>query len=148
MPRRALAAWATTLVLTALAWAALSPELQKALDDATYVYIQSERRSGDLGKPAEIWFFEERGVVYVGTRPTSFRVRRIRAGRTRARIAVGTPGGPSFEATGALVKDTALEERLMAAFAKKYPGGWPRHAEGFREGFRTGERVVVGYTPR
>lgn len=137
-----------TLVLVAVAWGALTPELQKALDDARYVYIQSERRSGDFGKPAEIWFFDESGVVYVGTRPTSYRVQRIKAGHTKARIAVGTPSGPSFEATGKLVKDTALEGRLMASFAKKYPDGWARFADGFRDGFKSGDRVVVAYTPR
>jgi hypothetical protein len=139
---------AVVLVLTTLAWAGLSPELTKALADAKYVYIQSERKSGELGKPAEIWFFAENGVVYVGTRPTSYRVRRIKAGRTKARIAVGSTSGPSFEATGAIVKDPALEERLMADFAKKYPDGWARHADGFRDGFKSGDRVVVAYTPR
>lgn len=148
MPRRALAPWALTLVLTTLAWAGLSPELTKALDDAKYVYVQSERKSGEMSKPAEIWFFAEKGVVYVGTRPTSYRVKRIQAGRTKARIAVGSPTGPSFAATGALVKDAALEERLMADFAKKYPDGWARYADGFRDGFKSGERVVVAYTPR
>ena len=37
---------------------------------------------------------------------------------------------------------------LMAAFAKKYPEGWARHAQGFEEGFKSGERVLVAYTPR
>ncbi|HEV7732847.1 MAG TPA: hypothetical protein VGR62_11820 [Candidatus Binatia bacterium] len=148
MSRHALAPWVLTLALAAVAWGALGPELQKALTDAKYVYIQSERRSGELSKPAEIWFFDEGGVVYVGTRPTSFRVQRIKAGHAKARIAVGTPGGPSFEATGKLVKDTALEGRLMAAFAKKYPDGWARYADGFRDGFKSGDRVVVAYTPR
>ncbi len=148
MLRRALAPWAVTLVLATLAVAGLTPELTKALDDAKYVYVQSERKSGDLGKPAEIWFFVEKGVVYVGTRPTSYRVRRIQAGRTKARIAVGATNGPAFDATGALVKDKALEERMMAAFATKYPDGWARYADGFREGFKNGDRVLVAYTPR
>jgi hypothetical protein len=146
--QRALTPWALTLVLATLAWAGLTPELTKALDDAKYVYIQSERKSGDLGKPAEIWFFVEKGVVYVGTRPTSYRVRRIQSGRTKARIAVGSTSGPSFDATGALVKDKALEERMMAAFATKYPDGWARYADGFRDGFKSGDRVLVAYTPR
>jgi hypothetical protein len=146
--RRALSPWAVTLVFATLTWAGLTPELTKALDDAKYVYIQSERKSGDLGKPAEIWFFVEKGIVYVGTRPTSYRVRRIQGGRTKARIAVGSTGGPAFDATGAIVKDKALEERMMAAFATKYPDGWARYADGFRDGFKSGDRVLVAYTPR
>ena len=149
MPRRRVALWAVSLFLAvATVAAALSSELDRALREATYVYVQSERKSGDLGKPAEIWFFVDGGKVYVGTRPSSWRVKRIKAGRTRARIAVGSPTGPAFDATGALVKDPTLEGKLMEAYAKKYSEGWPRHAESFREGFRSGERVLVSYTPR
>jgi hypothetical protein len=136
------------LALATIASAALSPELTKALDTATYVYVQSERKSGEMSKPAEIWFFVDKGIVYVGTRPTSFRVKRIKAGRTKARIAVGSADGPSFEATGAVVNDPALQERMMAAYAKKYPEGWAKFADNFRQGFKTGERVLVAYTPR
>ena len=83
MPRR-LAVWAATLALTSAVAAALPSEIDHALRDSTYVYIQSERKSHQLGKPAEIWFFYDGTAVYVGTRPTSWRVRRIKAGRRRA----------------------------------------------------------------
>jgi hypothetical protein len=146
--RRTVAGWALLVTLVVAAWGALTPELEKALGEARYIYIQSERKGGAFSKPAEIWFFVDGGTVYVGTRPTSWRVKRIKAGRTRARITVGSPQGPNFEATGKLVKDPAIEARLMASFATKYPEGWSRHAESFREGFRSGERVLVAYTPR
>ena len=146
--RRAAVACSAVLLALCTAWAGLTPEVEKALAEAHYVYVQSERKGGEFGAPSEIWFFFDGGKVYVGTRPTSWRVRRIKAGRTRARIAVGSPKGPSFEATGALVKDPKLEARLMEAYAKKYPEGWATHADNFREGFRTGERVLVAYTPR
>jgi len=134
---------------TRIAWAGgVAPEIEKALDAAQYVYIQSERASGTLGAPAEIWFYVEEGAVYVGTRPTSWRVRRIKAGRTRARIAVGKADGPAFAATGALVKDGALASRLMDDFAHKYSEGWKRHEKGFREGFVSGDRVLVRYRPK
>ena len=126
----------------------LTPDLVKALGEARYVYIQSERKGGEFGKPAEIWFF-----VDGGTRSTSAPGRRrgassaSRPAAPRRASRSGSPGGPSFEATGKLVKDPALEAKLMAAFAKKYPDGWATHADGFREGFRTGERVLVAYTP-
>jgi hypothetical protein len=148
VPRRAVAPCALLLALAAVVWAALTPALEKALADARYVYIQSERKGGEFGKPAEIWFFVEDGTVYVGTRPGSWRVKRIKAGRPRARIAIGSPQGPSFEATGKVVKDPAIEAKLMESFAAKYPDGWPRHAASFRDGFRSGERVLVAYTPR
>ena len=143
----------TLLVLLGLlaalpAAADLTPELTHQLADAKYVYIQSERKSGEWSRPAEIWFFTDGGKLYVGTRPTSWRVRRIRAGRTKARIAVGSPQGPTFEATGAVVRDPAVEARLLAAYAKKYPEGWAKFEQSFRDGFQSGERVLVQYTPR
>src|SRR5688572_4367070 len=126
-------ALATCLLAAAPSLAALTPEQEKQLAEATYVYVQSERKSGEWSTPAEIWFFVDGGDVYVGTRPMSWRVRRIQAGRTKARIAIGKPGGLAFEATGAVVKDPAAEGRLLDAFAKKYPEGWKRHEAGFRE---------------
>jgi len=144
--RRTVAAIAVLLLVTG-AQGGVTPELDKALREATYVYVQSERKTGDWSKPAEIWFHYDGGKVYVGTRPTSWRVRRLGWKRTKARIAVGKPDGPSFQARGELVKDPELERRLMADFAKKYPEGWAKHEKSFQDGFKSGERVVVRYTP-
>jgi hypothetical protein len=126
----------------------LTPELVQALDAATYVYVQSERKSGAWSAPAEIWFFRDGDAVVVGTKPTSWRVKRIRAGRSKARIAVGSATGPAFEATGTIVKDPALEQKLATAYAKKYPDRWPKYAEDFAKGFASGDRVLVRYVPR
>jgi hypothetical protein len=146
MPRR-LALGTLALVAAASAWAALAPEVDRALRDAKYVYIQSERKSGELSKPAEIWFYYDGSAVYVGTRPSSWRVRRIKAGRRKARVAVGKVDGPVFTAVGELKHDAAVEEKLMAEFARKYPEGWSRFADSFRDGFKSGERVLVRYAP-
>src|SRR5437879_3090636 len=103
-----------SLALATLATAALSPELDRALKESKYVYVQSERKAGDLGKSAEIWYFYDAGTVYVASPPTAWRVRRIKAGRRKARIAVGKPDGPSFAATGRTLHDGAIEERLLS----------------------------------
>jgi len=147
-PMQRAVAIAFSLLLTTTATAGLTPEVEKALREATYVYIQSERKTGEWGAPAEIWFYAEGGKVYVGTRPTSWRVRRIGWKHARARIAVGSVDGPAFEATGEIVKDPALQTRLMEAYAKKYPEGWKKFEQGFRDGFKSGDRVLVRYTPK
>jgi len=140
-----LAVLLATLVTAAAA--AVSPDVDRALHDAKYVYIQSERKSGQLGKAAEIWFYYDGKAVYVGTPPTSWRVRRIKAGRKKAHIAVGKADGPAFDATGEVVKDAASEQKMMEEYARKYPEGWARFADKFRDGFKSGERVLVRYTP-
>ena len=101
-----------------------------------------------LAAPAEIWFLWHDGAVYVGTRPTSWRVKRIKAGRPEAKIAVGSANGPSFTATGSLVTDPKIQALMLESYAKKYPDGWAQHADGFRSGFKDGSRVVVKYVPK
>ena len=144
---RRIAALVLALAVVATAHAGLSPETERALREAKYIYIQSERKSAELGKAAEIWFYWDGKAVYVGTPPTSWRVRRLKRGRSRARIAVGKADGPTFEARGEVVHDAATEQRLMEEYARKYPEGWARFADKFRDGFKSGERVLVRYTP-
>jgi hypothetical protein len=140
---------------------AFSKDLNDRLANAKYVYVSSTRKDGTLGKPAEIWFLYVNETLYVGTKPSSWRVRRIKAGRPQAKIWVGEPDGPSrftatereiqhlpsFNARGELVKDAKLEEKMFEVFAKKYADRWGDHESDFRNGFKDGSRVMVKYTP-
>jgi hypothetical protein len=126
----------------------LSDALKSDLASSKYVYIASTRKGGSLGKPAEIWFLYYKGAVYVGTPPTSWRARRIKAGRPEAKIWVGKPDGPSFMAAGAIVNDPDVYPVMFETYAKKYPDGWPRFEEKFRNGFKDGSRVLIKYTPK
>jgi hypothetical protein len=128
--------------------AALSPEIKAALANSKYVYIASTRKNGSLSKPAEIWFLYHNDAVYVGTPPTSWRARRIKAGRPQAKISVGKVDGPSFTATGAIVNDPAAQQAMLETYAKKYPDGWSKFEEKFRSGFKDGTRVLIKYTPQ
>lgn len=147
MPTRAIAAVVALLLLPLAAVAELPKDVQQQLAASKFIYISSTRKDGTLSTPAEIWFLWHDGAVYVGTRPTSWRVRRIQAGRPQAKIAVGKVDGPSFTATGSLVTDPAIEALLMKTYAEKYPDGWSTHADNFRQGFKDRSRVVVKYTP-
>jgi hypothetical protein len=127
--------------------AALSPELQKALDSSKYVYIQSSRKDGKLSKPAEIWFMPYNGAVWVASPPTTYRVKRIKAGQTQAKIAVGKADGPSFNAKGSIVTDPAVNKALFETFAKKYTNEWKSLEQKFRDGLANGSRVLIKYEP-
>jgi hypothetical protein len=126
----------------------LPADVTRALDSSKYVYISSTRKDGSLGKPAEIWFLYHNGAVYVGTPPTAWRAKRIKKGRTAAKIAVGKVDGPSFTATGAIVNEPDLFPVLYETYAKKYPDGWPQFEAKFRNGFKDGSRVLIKYTPK
>lgn len=127
--------------------AALSPELQKALDSSKYVYIQSARKDGALGKPAEIWFMHHQGAVWVASPVTTYRVKRIKAGRTKAKVSIGKTDGPAFNAKGSIVKDAEVDKVLFEALAKKYPGDWSSYEKRFRDGLADGSRVLIKYEP-
>jgi hypothetical protein len=135
-------------VWCAPAHAELAPAIKEQLASSTYVYIASTRKSGALSKPAEIWFLSYKGAVYVGTPPTTWRVRRIKAGHPQAKIFVGKPDGPSFMATGAIVNEPDVLPILFETYAKKYADGWSHFEEKFRTGFKDGSRVLVKYTPK
>jgi hypothetical protein len=126
---------------------ALSAEVEAALETSTYVYVSSQRKDGSFGAAAEIWFMHHDGAVYVASPTTTWRVRRVRAGRPRARIAVGRIGGPTFAAVGSIVADPALHQEMFRAFARKYPQGWPKYEDRFRQGLADGTRVMVKYLP-
>ena len=126
---------------------ALTTDESRELADATYIYLSSTRKDGSLSKPAEIWFQVIDGAIYVGTRPDSWRAKRLGWGRDGAKIWIGKRDGPSLRATGAFVKDPALYQRFCDGLAAKYPKTWPRYEKGFREGLPDGSRVLIRYTP-
>ena len=128
--------------------AALSAETQKQLAESKYVYIQSQRKDGSFSKPAEIWFFVHDGAVYVASKKTAWRVRRIQAGRREAKIHLGSGTGESFDAAGEIVNNPAQWKLLFEAYAKKYPDGWSSHEKNFREGSADGSYALIKYTPR
>jgi len=126
----------------------LPASVREQLESAKYVYIATQRKDGSYGKPAEIWFLYHDGAVWVGSPPTTWRVKRINHHRPNAKIAVGKPDGPSFEAMGSIVKDPKVADAMFATYAKKYPDRWPGYEQKFRDGMKDGSRVLVKYTPK
>ena len=136
-----------TLLAAPFAGAELTPDTIRRLESSPYVYVATQRKDGSFGTAAEIWFMYDQGAIWMASPITAWRVKRIRAGRPAARIAVGKKDGPSFMATGSFVRDPGAYERLYATFAKKYPDGWPKYAERFRDGLKDGSRVLMRYQP-
>ena len=143
-----LACWFSLMFATPPAQSAsLSPEQEKALDSSKYVYIQSARKDGSFGKAAEIWFMYHNNAVWVASPVTTYRVKRIQAGQTKAKVAIGKPDGPSFSATGSIVKDPEANKALFETFAKKYGNDWSSYEKNFREGLTDGSRALIKYEP-
>ena len=105
------------------------------------MYIATERKGGGFGAPAEIWFMWDRGAVWVASPPTTWRAKRIRAGRTDARIYVGKKDGPLVVATGSFVRDPAAYDRPLRDLRQEISGrlaevrsALPRRVEGREPG--------------
>src|SRR5205807_1606633 len=79
--------------------------------------------------------------------PTTHRVKRIKAGQTTAKIAIGKPDGPSFNAKGSIVTDPEANKVLFETFAKKYTNEWKPLEQKFRDGLANGSRVLIKYEP-
>jgi hypothetical protein len=136
------------LASTFEAAAGFSAEMEKQLAESRFVYVQSQRKDGSFSPPAEIWFMVHDGAVWVGTRKTSWRVKRIRAGRPAAKVHALKASGPEFDATMSIVDDPAVWKVMFEAYAKKYADGWAKHEKAFREGADDGSYVLVRYAPK
>ena len=127
--------------------ASLTPDLQKALDSSKYVYVQSARKDGTLGKPAEIWFMPYNGAVWVASPVTTYRVKRIQAGQTKAKIWIGKTDGSAFNAKGSIVTDPEVPKVMFESYAKKYSSEWSSYEKKFRDDLANGSRVLIKYEP-
>jgi hypothetical protein len=79
--------------------------------------------------------------------PTTYRVKRIQAGQTQAKVAIGKADGPSFNAKGSIVKDPEVNKAVFETYAKKYSNDWKSYEQRFRDGLANGSRVLIKYEP-
>ena len=144
----------------ALAEDALPSEL---LAKSPFVYISPLRKDGGESKcHSEVWYGWIDGAVVINTAPTTWKSRALAAGHDRARIWVGDHGrvkrmigtndafrsAPHFDAKVESVKSgEALLERLLAVYAKKYPREIANWQNTMRDGYRSGQRLLLRYTP-
>jgi len=138
---------------------ALPDETKSALAQSGLVYISPLRSDGEESRcHGEVWFAHDHGSVLIVTQSDGWKSRALSAGLDRARIWVGDFGpvrragdryrsAPGFLARATSDKDDAAFERLLAAYAKKYPDEWDRWESRFRRGYADASRVLIRYEP-
>lgn len=131
----------------------------EALEQSPLVYVSPLKSDGTESRcHGEVWFFHDRGDVVLATGKDTWKARAVAQGLDRARVWVGDFGpvgaagekyraAPTFEASARFDVDRAAFERLMTAFAGKYPDGWGKWEPRFRKGYEDGSRRVVRYAP-
>ncbi|UCE86559.1 MAG: hypothetical protein JSU66_02140 [Deltaproteobacteria bacterium] len=141
---------------------ALPPATLRALEASPYVYVSPLLAGGrESTCHGEVWYGWIDGAVVLTTGTTTWKARSIARGHDEARIWVGDYGrwktltgrsedfraGPSFVARARIVEDSALLDRLLRIFDKKYPDEIGRWRDRMRRGHASGERVLIRYRP-
>lgn len=101
----------------------LDEGIEKALQTESYIYVATQRLNGEWSTPAPVWFTYEGGTVFFTTSPSSHKAHRIHR-RSTVRIWVGRKDGPSFDGEARFIKDSAVVERMGAAYGQKYWIAW------------------------
>jgi len=142
--------------------AALPEAALGALEASPYVYVSPLRADGaESACHGEVWYAWLDGRAVIITARDRWKARALERGLARARLWVGDFGpwkrlgieserfrqGPSFDARAERVTDPEVLERLLAAYQRKYPGEIGTWRDRFREGFASGERLLIAYTP-
>jgi len=137
----------------------LPDRTREALRESPYVYVSPLHRDGSESScHGEVWYFVDDGDVVLYTARDRWKARAIRTGRDRARIWVGDYGtwqtplqrfreGPSFVARAGFEERPEVFERLMEAYARRYPEEWDSWRPRFRKGWEEKTRVMIRYTP-
>ena len=133
------------------------------LGSSPFVYISPLLADGRESKcHGEVWYGWIDGAVVINTAPTTWKARALAAGHDRARIWVGDHGrvkqmigsneafrsAPHFDArVDSAKKDSALLDKLLAVYEKKYPREIASWRDKMRDGYHSGERLLLRYRP-
>jgi hypothetical protein len=132
-----------------------SAETAAALEKRRLVYISPLLRDGKESRcHGEVWYFLDGADVVIGTNPERWKARSVRSGSARARLWVTADDterdyrkGTSFDARARFDADPASFDRLLSAYAAKYPDEWAKWGPRFRKSHEDGTRVLIRYTP-
>jgi PPOX class probable F420-dependent enzyme len=125
----------------------MAPDLARALQRVTRLYLTTYNRRGQSGT-VPVWFFLHDGTIYFCTRRETLKVRRMRQ-TGGATVHVGSRTGPRLECTARLIEDdAALQARLLRTYRRRYPFrmlvlGWR-----LRRAFARGDEIIVQLTPQ
>jgi len=135
----------------------LPTETLRALDASPLVYVSPLRSNGTESRcHGEVWFLHDKGDVLICTDSDRWKSVAIQKGMDRARLWVGDFGpvgrskerfrsAPTLLAKAEFDPERASFDRLLAAFAVKYPDEWGRWKPRFESGYADGSRVLIRY---
>jgi hypothetical protein len=132
---------------------------RSALSRSPLVYVSPLNPDGKESRcHGEVWYFVDGDDVVIATAVDRWKARAVRSGRDRARIWVGDYGrgkqvgdryraGPTFLAHASIDDDPATFQRLMKAFAGRYPEEWGKWEPRFEKAYADKTRLLIRYSP-
>ena len=127
--------------------AALDSDTIAQLHTAKEIYVSTQRKSGAWGSAAPVWFWYADEVIYLTASPSSYKARRIQAGRNTVRIAIGSRDGPTFAGKAEIFTNAAIVERMGEAYNNKYWLAWLGFARPRVSRVESGKTVAIKVTP-
>jgi hypothetical protein len=91
-----------------------------ALAKASLVYIATVRKDGNQSTAAPVWFtVTPDRLVLIQTRPTAWKVKRIRRG-SPVIVWIGKRNGPAFIGRAEITSDPAVSRQIVEDYPKRY----------------------------
>ena len=140
----------------------LSADTLKLLAESPYVYVSPIKSDGGESRcHGEVWYAWFDGAVYLNAASNTWKARAVGKGLTSARVWVGDHGrwkglvskneafraAPHFDASVERVTEASANERLLAVYEVKYKRSFDGWRDKMRDGFASGDRVLLRYTP-
>jgi hypothetical protein len=141
-----------------------NPDLpaHKHLTESEFVYVSPLLSNAQESTcHGEVWYaWLDESVVLI-TAKTTWKARALARSLDSARVWVGSHGrwkgwfrnneafrkAPNFEALAKVDNDASLLDRLMNVYETKYPTEFSDWEDRQRSGFKSGERIIIRYSP-
>jgi hypothetical protein len=133
------------------------------LEQSPFIYVSPLLRDGEESRcHAELWFAWIDDSIIVTVAKDRWKATALARGLNGAHIWVGNHGrwktmlggrnedfrgAPNFIATGEQVDDPKMIDRLLTAYAKKYPDEIAKWSDRMRSGNADGSRILIRYRP-
>jgi general stress protein 26 len=120
----------------------------QALSKTGLIYVATVRKDGNQSKSAPVWFTvsADRNAILIQTKRDTWKAKRIKRG-SPVLVWIGASDGPAFIGDAEITDESAVREKILADFKKKY---WQNRVMGVgpsRARFDSGERVAIKITP-
>jgi PPOX class probable F420-dependent enzyme len=120
----------------------MTPDIERALQQATLLYITTYNTTGQSGT-VPIWFFCHDAAIYFCSLRDSLKVRRLRQ-TGRATVHIGSPTGPRLDCRAHLLEeDPLLRTRLLRTYRRRYGWRWLIIGPRLYWAFARGKEVII-----